>query len=91
MRELHWHSLAAEWAYVLEGRCRATVITPNGQSEIADFGPGDTWYFPRGHGHALQAWTRRVPFPAGLRQRPLLGIRHLQHHRLDRQHAAATS
>jgi oxalate decarboxylase len=54
IRELHWHSLAAEWAYMLEGRCRATVVSPNGQSEIADFGPGDTWYFPRGHGHALQ-------------------------------------
>jgi oxalate decarboxylase len=54
IRELHWHSLAAEWAYMLEGRCRATVISPNGQSEIADFEPGDTWYFPRGHGHALQ-------------------------------------
>jgi oxalate decarboxylase len=54
IRELHWHSLAAEWAYMLEGRCRATVVMPNGQSEITDFGPGDTWYFPRGHGHALQ-------------------------------------
>jgi oxalate decarboxylase len=54
MRELHWHSLAAEWAYMLEGRCRVTVISPNGEAEIADFREGDTWYFPRGHGHALQ-------------------------------------
>jgi len=54
IRELHWHALAAEWAYVIEGRCRATVIAPNGQSEIAEFITGDTWYFPRGHGHALQ-------------------------------------
>jgi oxalate decarboxylase len=54
IRELHWHALAAEWAYMIEGRCRATVVMPNGQSEIAEFGPGDTWYFPRGHGHALQ-------------------------------------
>jgi len=54
IRELHWHALAAEWAYVIEGRCRTTVIAPNGQAEIDDFGPGDTWYFPRGHGHALQ-------------------------------------
>ena len=54
IRELHWHSLAAEWAYMLEGRCRATVITPDGQADIADFGVGDTWYFPRGHGHVLQ-------------------------------------
>jgi oxalate decarboxylase len=52
--ELHWHALAAEWAYVIEGRCRTTVVMPNGQSEISEFGPGDTWYFPRGHGHALQ-------------------------------------
>jgi oxalate decarboxylase len=54
IRELHWHALAAEWAYVLTGRCRATVISPNGQSEISDFEVGDTWYFPRGHGHLLQ-------------------------------------
>jgi oxalate decarboxylase len=54
MRELHWHSLAAEWAYMLEGRCRVTVITPEGQAEVADFEVGDTWYFPRGHGHSLQ-------------------------------------
>jgi oxalate decarboxylase len=54
IRELHWHALAAEWAYIIEGRCRATVISPNGQTEIAEFIPGDTWYFPRGHGHALQ-------------------------------------
>ena len=54
IRELHWHSLAAEWAYMIEGRCRVTVISPNGQAEVADFEKGDTWYFPRGHGHALQ-------------------------------------
>src|SRR5450755_4260143 len=54
IRELHWHALAAEWAYMITGRCRATVISPNGQSEISEFGPGDTWYFPRGHGHLLQ-------------------------------------
>jgi oxalate decarboxylase len=55
IRELHWHALAAEWAYVLEGRCRTTVIAPNGQAEVDDFEVGDTWYFPRGHGHAIQA------------------------------------
>jgi oxalate decarboxylase len=54
IRELHWHALAAEWAYMLEGRCRTTVITPSGTAETADFEVGDTWYFPRGHGHALQ-------------------------------------
>jgi oxalate decarboxylase len=55
IRELHWHALAAEWAYVVEGRCRTTVIAPNGQAEVDDFQVGDTWYFPIGHGHAIQA------------------------------------
>ena len=54
MRELHWHATAAEWALVLEGRVRTTVIDPKGASETNDFDPGDVWYFPRGHGHMLQ-------------------------------------
>jgi len=52
-RELHWHATAAEWAFVLEGRVRTTVIDPHGGAEINDFDPGDVWYFPRGHGHSL--------------------------------------
>jgi oxalate decarboxylase len=52
-RELHWHATAAEWAFVLEGRVRTTVLDPSGNSEINDFDPGDVWYFPRGHPHAL--------------------------------------
>jgi oxalate decarboxylase len=53
-RELHWHSIAAEWAYVLEGRVRTTVITPDGTTSTDDFDQGDIWYFPKGHGHMLQ-------------------------------------
>jgi len=54
MRELHWHATAAEWAFVIEGRVRTTVIEPQGFAETNDFGPGDVWYFPRGHGHMLE-------------------------------------
>jgi oxalate decarboxylase len=54
MRELHWHATAAEWAFVLEGKVRTTVIDPHGGAETNDFDPGDVWYFPRGHGHMLQ-------------------------------------
>jgi oxalate decarboxylase len=54
MRELHWHATAAEWAFVIEGRVRTTVITPQGEAETNDFEPGDVWLFPRGHGHVLQ-------------------------------------
>jgi oxalate decarboxylase len=53
MRELHWHATAAEWAFVISGRVRTTVIDPNGCAETNDFEPGDIWYFPRGHGHVL--------------------------------------
>ncbi|NRN26880.1 cupin domain-containing protein [Photorhabdus heterorhabditis] len=55
VRELHWHAVAAEWAYMLEGHARITIIDPEGKSEVADFGPGDVWYFPKGHGHSIQA------------------------------------
>jgi len=33
MRELHWHATAAEWAFVLKGHVRTTVINPAGQTE----------------------------------------------------------
>src|ERR1700678_3431235 len=55
MRELHWHATAAEWAYVVSGRVRTTVVDPHGRAEINDFEPGDIWYFPRGHGHMLES------------------------------------
>jgi oxalate decarboxylase len=58
MRELHWHATAAEWAFVLSGRVRTTVIDPKGAAETDDFEPGDVWYFPRGHGHMLQCLGR---------------------------------
>jgi oxalate decarboxylase len=54
LRELHWHAIAAEWAYVVKGNVRTTVISPNGEAGQDDFGPGDVWFFPKGYGHALQ-------------------------------------
>ena len=54
LRELHWHANAAEWAYVIKGRCRVTTIDPQAHSEVVDFDAGDVWYFPRGHGHSIQ-------------------------------------
>lgn len=54
LRELHWHANAAEWGFVFKGRCRTTIIDPQGRRETNNFGPGDIWYFPRGHGHSIQ-------------------------------------
>jgi oxalate decarboxylase len=60
MRELHWHANAAEWAYVVSGSCRTTIYGPDGATEANDFAPGDVWYFPRGHGHSIQATGRET-------------------------------
>src|SRR5262249_43454471 len=54
IRELHWHATAAEWAFVIDGRCRTTVIDPEGHAETNDFEPGDIWCCRRGHGHSIQ-------------------------------------
>ena len=54
MRELHWHANAAEWAFVVSGACRTTIMRPDGAASIDEFGPGDVWYFPRGWGHSIQ-------------------------------------
>lgn len=54
VRELHWHANAAEWAYVLEGQVRTTIIHPDGNTYIDNFSAGDVWYFPKGYGHVLQ-------------------------------------
>lgn len=54
MRELHWHANAAEWAYVIEGNLRTTILHPDGNAYIDMFAPGDVWYFPKGYGHVIQ-------------------------------------
>ena len=53
-RELHWHAIAAEWAYVIEGQCQTVVLDPSGQTEVNNYRPGDLWFFPKGHGHSIQ-------------------------------------
>jgi oxalate decarboxylase len=53
VREMHWHN-AAEWAYILAGHCQVVVVDPEGETEVANYGPGDLWYFPKGHAHSIQ-------------------------------------
>src|ERR1700683_821888 len=52
-RELHWHT-ADEWAYVLYGNARVTVMNPDGTMFIGDVGEGDLWIFPAGYPHSIQ-------------------------------------
>jgi oxalate decarboxylase len=34
LRELHWHTTAAELGYVVSGSCRTTVLSPDGARPI---------------------------------------------------------
>jgi oxalate decarboxylase len=52
-REMHWHT-ADEWAYVLYGSARVTVMQPDGSIFIGDVSEGDLWIFPAGHPHSIQ-------------------------------------
>jgi oxalate decarboxylase len=52
LRELHWHTNAAELGYVVSGSCRTTILSPDGAA-TETFGPGDVWYFPAGWGHSI--------------------------------------
>jgi oxalate decarboxylase len=52
-REMHWHT-ADEWAYVLYGSARVTVMQPDGNIFIGDVSEGDLWIFPAGHPHSIQ-------------------------------------
>ena len=52
-RELHWHT-ADEWAYMLYGNARVTVMQPDGTMFIDDVSEGDLWVFPAGFPHSIQ-------------------------------------
>jgi oxalate decarboxylase len=52
-RELHWHT-ADEWAYMMYGNARVTVMQPDGTMYINDVSEGDLWVFPEGYPHSIQ-------------------------------------
>ncbi len=52
-RELHWHT-ANEWAIMLTGKARVSVMQPNGKMFLDDVEAGDLWYFPAGYPHSIQ-------------------------------------
>jgi oxalate decarboxylase len=49
-REPHWHPNAWELEYVVSGKARLGVVTPQGTTDIVDLGPGDVGFVPRGWG-----------------------------------------
>jgi oxalate decarboxylase len=53
IREMHWHQ-QAEWAVMVSGTCRITVLDGDGRASVQDVKTGDLWYFPPGLPHSLQ-------------------------------------
>ncbi|MEN7530515.1 MULTISPECIES: cupin domain-containing protein [unclassified Cupriavidus] len=53
IREMHWHQ-QAEWAIMLDGKCRITTLDEEGRPSVQDVKAGDLWYFPPGLPHSLQ-------------------------------------
>jgi oxalate decarboxylase len=61
IRELHWHK-EAEWAYVIAGSCRISILDEEGRLFLDDVSVGDLWYFPAGLPHSIQALQDGVEF-----------------------------
>ncbi|MBW9117964.1 cupin domain-containing protein [Rhizobium cauense] len=61
VRELHWHK-EAEWAYILQGTARLTVVDPEGNLSIDDLTPGDIWLVPAGVPHSIQGMEEGTEF-----------------------------
>lgn len=61
VREMHWHK-EGEWAYVLKGSARITVVDQNLRTFQDDVGEGEGWYFPTGIPHSIQALEKGCEF-----------------------------
>ena len=46
MRELHWHTNAAEWQYYIAGKGRMTVFANKSDARTMNFAAGDVGYVP---------------------------------------------
>jgi oxalate decarboxylase len=54
LRELHWHTTADEWQYVLEGRVSITMFGAQGRFRTETLERGDVGYIPQGYGHSIE-------------------------------------
>ncbi|MEI6416692.1 MAG: cupin domain-containing protein [Verrucomicrobiota bacterium] len=57
MREPHWHPETAELGYVLAGKARMTVKSPNQVAETYSLEPGDAYFIPRAYPHHIENLT----------------------------------
>lgn len=53
-REPHWHPNANELNLLLSGSARITLLSPKGQVDTFDMGPGDISFLPQGYLHHIE-------------------------------------
>lgn len=61
VREMHWHK-EGEWAFMLRGSARITVVDQNLKTFQDDVGVGEGWYFPAGIPHSIQGLDEGCEF-----------------------------
>ena len=61
IRELHWHK-EAEWAYMISGAARVTLLDYDGNMFVDDIYEKDLWFFPKGLPHSIQALAQGCEF-----------------------------
>ncbi|WP_298425505.1 cupin domain-containing protein [Rhodoblastus sp.] len=54
LHKLHWHPNANEMIYFLRGKGQVALFGSGGRGKVAQCGPGDVAYVPRGFGHAIR-------------------------------------
>ena len=53
--EPHWHPNSDEVVYVTKGRIRGMLLSPDGQVEEQELGPGEGFYAPMSYFHSVEA------------------------------------
>ena len=54
IREPHWHPNANELNYVLTGRARLIVLSPGGDVDSFEIGPGEGSFIPTSYFHYIE-------------------------------------
>jgi oxalate decarboxylase len=57
VREPHWHPNAHELNYLMQGRVRITLLSPDEKVETFEMNPGDISFLPRGYFHYIENIT----------------------------------
>jgi oxalate decarboxylase len=54
IRKPHWHPNAAELDYVIDGKARITIFSPEGTGNTFEVGPGQIVFIPSAYFHYIE-------------------------------------